>query len=67
MAQMVIFAEVNEGATAVLECEATLREIEGDDAPWAQFDIRWDGALGIGANTAASQNNFQPSLNSIPS
>jgi hypothetical protein len=66
MAQMVIFAEVNEEATAVLECEATLEAIEGVDFPWAQFDIRWDGALGIGANTAASQNNFQPSLNSIP-
>jgi hypothetical protein len=66
MAQMVIFAEVNEGATAVLECEATLDTIEGGESPWARFDIRWDGALGIGANTAASQNNFQPSLNSIP-
>jgi hypothetical protein len=66
MAQMVIFAEVNEGATAVLECEATLDTLQGVDGPWARFDIRWDGALGIGANTAASQNNFQPSLNDAP-
>jgi hypothetical protein len=63
---MVIFAEVNEGAIAVLECEATLEAIEGGELPWARFDIRWDGALGIGANTAASQNNFQPSLNNTP-
>jgi hypothetical protein len=58
MAQMVIFAEVSEGSTAVLSCNASVT------GGTVVMDYRWDGALGIRANTTDPQNGFTAS--SIP-
>jgi hypothetical protein len=48
MAQMVIFGKVDQGSTATLVCRTT---VDNDSVGNMYLNYRWDGALGIQANT----------------
>jgi hypothetical protein len=56
MAQMMIFASIDEGETATLDCTAVI--VGGDVGTTVGY--RWDGGIGQRANTSNSipQNNF---------
>ena len=56
MAQMMIFASIDEGSTATLGCTAV---ITGGD-PLTTVGYRWDGGIGQRADTSNTipQNNF---------
>jgi hypothetical protein len=65
MAQMVIFGKVDQGSTATLVCRTT---VDNDSAGNMYLNYRWDGALGIQANTdgvtpsTLPQNNFTQAI-----